>query len=510
MDDYVETPNLKLPLHNTAQSRDKEPDDVKKLREWQQQRLERRLRGDYESAVIHLSQVINNNLDSPARIAAIRMEGARRTRHSFLSFLFGPFLVSDPDRPTDLQSTLRTARHISHLLNKTDIFSGMAVRVDQARDPSADSNDIDLVFITRERGRLYLNSSTELGNNEGTASATGRIRNVFGGAETFEANIAFGTKTRRSFRASLSAPISRDLDTIAELNTYGLERDLTSFASCFEGLRGVRAVVRNGYLERGMHEFSYEGVTRHLSSLTPTASLSMREAAGFSSKSSLSYTYTMDTRHDKILGTRFDRKTSLASAPGMYLKIHNELAGLGLLGGDAKFYKGEVEAKVGLGVANGLTLSLAARSGLLWGLGGSRGTLFSDRFQIGGPVSVRGFMNNGLGPCDGSDSLGGDAYWSLGASIISDIPKKPLWPVKLHGWVDAGRLEGIDRTRPPKESLTALQSSFFQRPSISAGLGLIYKFDPIRVEVNFGLPLVSSAGERGKRGVQVGMGLEFL
>lgn len=75
-------------------------------------------------------------------------------------------------------------------------------------------------------------------------SATGRIRNVFGGAETFEANIAFGTKTRRSFRASLSAPISRDLDTIAELNTYGLERDLTSFASCFEGLRGVRAVVR--------------------------------------------------------------------------------------------------------------------------------------------------------------------------------------------------------------------------------------------------------------------------
>lgn len=110
-----------------------------------------------------------------------------------------------------------------------------------------------------------------------------------------------------------------------------------------------------------MHEFSYEGVTRHLSSLTPTASLSMREAAGFSSKSSLSYTYTMDTRHDKILGTRFDRKTSLASAPGMYLKIHNELAGLGLLGGDAKFYKGEVEAKVGLGVANGLVgLSISA------------------------------------------------------------------------------------------------------------------------------------------------------
>lgn len=97
------------------------------------------------------------------------MEGARRTRRSFLSFLFNPFLVSDPDRQNDLQNTLRTARYISHLLKKTDIFSDVAVRVEQARDSGVDVNDVDLVFTARERGRLYLNSSTEVGNNEGTA-----------------------------------------------------------------------------------------------------------------------------------------------------------------------------------------------------------------------------------------------------------------------------------------------------------------------------------------------------
>jgi len=58
MDDQVKTPSLKLPLHNSAQPRHKEPEDLEKLRQWQQQRLERRLRGDYESAVIHLSQVV--------------------------------------------------------------------------------------------------------------------------------------------------------------------------------------------------------------------------------------------------------------------------------------------------------------------------------------------------------------------------------------------------------------------------------------------------------------------
>jgi hypothetical protein len=51
-----------------------------------------------------------------------------------------------------------------------------------------------------------------------------------------------------------------------------------------------------------------------------------------------------------------------------------------------------------------------------------------------------------------ADSIGGDAYWSLGASVISDIPKKPSWPVKLHAWANAGRLEGINRSTFPYRS----------------------------------------------------------
>jgi outer membrane protein insertion porin family len=58
MDDHVEAPGLQSPLHNTAQPRDKEPDEVQRILEWQQKRIERRLRGDYESAVVHLSQLV--------------------------------------------------------------------------------------------------------------------------------------------------------------------------------------------------------------------------------------------------------------------------------------------------------------------------------------------------------------------------------------------------------------------------------------------------------------------
>jgi outer membrane protein insertion porin family len=48
------------------------------------------------------------------------------------------------------------------------------------------------------------------------------------------------------------------------------------------------------------------------------------------------------------------------------------------------------------------------------------------------------------------------------------------------------------------------------KPSISAGVGLIYRFDPIRVEMNFGVPLVASKSDGARKGLQVGMGVEFL
>lgn len=70
------------------------------------------------------------------------------------------------------------------------------------------------------------------------------MRNTFGGAETFEANVAFATKTRVSFNTSLSAPLTRNLATKGEIALFGTERDNTSYASHFEGVRGFKAVVR--------------------------------------------------------------------------------------------------------------------------------------------------------------------------------------------------------------------------------------------------------------------------
>ncbi|KAH9922450.1 surface antigen-domain-containing protein [Amylocystis lapponica] len=486
-------PPLKPPLPNSSAPRDREPDtaDVEKLRKWQEERIARKLRGEYESAVVHLAEVINGNLATPLRIASVRVEGAVRTRKSFLGSLITPLLPAaglEPD--ATLESVLHTTRHIGGVLQQTDLFQSVDARLEASRDALARAGDVDVVFRAREKGRFYLNTSTQVGNNEGGASATCRVRNAFGGAETFEASVAAATKTRVSAQASLAAPLTSSLRTRGELSVFALERDNSSYASSAEGLRGLRAVVRTGALEQGLHEVAYEAVLRHVGNLAPSASVSMREAAGQSVKSAVSHSWSRDTRDDRLLGTR-----------GAYLKFLQEFAGLG---GDASFYKTEAHTQLARSLFPGLTISFAARSGLLWSLG--RPVPFSDRFQLGGPVSVRMFRANGMGPRDGPDSLGGDMYWSAGMSLISDIPRKPHWPVKMHAFVNAGRLDALDKSKTLIDNVRGSIS----KPSISAGVGLVYKLEPVRVEVNFGVPLVASKSDGVRKGLQVGIGLDFL
>ncbi|KAI0938849.1 hypothetical protein AcV5_000440 [Taiwanofungus camphoratus] len=495
-DSELTAPPLKPPLSNSSAPRDKEPDaaDLNKLRKWQEERIARKLRGEYESAVLHLAEVVNSNLSTPLRIASIRVEGAVKTRRSFLGSIVTPFLPasSSPFAASEstLESVLHTTRHVGSLLQETDLFQSVEAKLESSRDIFAQEGDVDIVFKTREKGRFYLNTSTQVGNNEGGASATCRIRNAFGGAETFEANLAFATKTRVSYNASLTAPLTPSLKTRAELAVFGLERDNTSYASSYEGLRGLKAVVRTGTLASGMHEVAYEAVLRHISNLTPSASISMREAAGQSVKSAVSHSWVRDTRDDRLIGTR-----------GSYIKLYQEFAGLG---GDASFYKTEAHTQFARQLVPGVTISFAARTGLLWGLG--KPSLFPDRFQLGGPVSVRLFRANSMGPRDGPDSLGGDLYWSTGLSLISDIPQKSHWPIKAHAFVNAGRLDAVDKSQPLIDNVRASIS----KPSISAGVGLVYKLDPVRVEVNFGVPLVVSKSDGARKGFQVGIGLDFL
>jgi len=218
--------------------------------------------------------------------------------------------------------------------------------------------------------------------------------------------------------------------------------------------------------------------------------MSIRQQAGPSLKNSVSYSSIFDSRIEP------------RSDIGIYFKSANELATTH----SANFLKSILESQVRKDLLSGLTLSLGFRAGFLYPFGSASQVPFPDRLFLGGATDVRLFRERGLGPHDEGDALGGELMWASGLSLVGDIPRKPHWPVKWHGFINAGRLAHYNKER----SLGTQVQSALQTPSVSAGLGLIYKFDWMRVEVNFGAPLAQSRGEKSRRGFQLGVGLEFL
>ena len=64
---------------------------------------------------------------------------------------------------------MRKTKDIKNLLEETDLFTQVEAVIDRSRDALAHPDDVDVVFLTREKGRYFLNTSAQVGNNEGGA-----------------------------------------------------------------------------------------------------------------------------------------------------------------------------------------------------------------------------------------------------------------------------------------------------------------------------------------------------
>ncbi|CAE6443997.1 unnamed protein product [Rhizoctonia solani] len=477
-------------------ARQSDLDNLDKLRRWQEERLGRKLRSEYESYVRNLTELIHDSADSPARITSVIIDGTPNTRTSFLASIVNKYIPTTGMTRTlapheTLLNALHTSRHITAALDSIGIFASVTPTLEASSSPYAAPYDYALHFRVRERGRFFLKTSTDVGsNNDGSASITARIRNAFGGAESVEGALAFGNKTTRSGNLRCEWPVivgtgelspNGDGSVRGEIGLFGLERDETWYASIREGVKGFRACLR--YLCVSLQDTL-------LNLLYPTHSLG-----------------TLETPHCKgPVGPIYGISRHVSAIKRYYLyslfKRSQEFAGLG---GDATFFKTESDSRYSRALWGGYTISLSARTGFLYPLYG-RPSLFNDRFQLGGPTSLRMFRPNEMGPRDKSDSVGGDMYWAVGASIIGPLPRKPDWPLKTHLFVNAGRLDTYDTGKSSMEQMARSLTT----PSISVGLGFVYMLNPVRVELNFGVPIAASVSDGVRKGIQVGIGMDFL
>lgn len=353
---------------------------------------------------------------------------------------------------------------------------------------------------------------------------------MFGGAEQLSVNASAGTRTRSAYSAALSAPVKSNPDF--RLSVEGMSSDTQkSWASHEEVSKG--GTVRAAWLSpaRDLHNLAYSGTWRQITGLSAAASPTVRADAGDSMKSAITYTFTRERRDNPML-----------PQSGYLVKAITELAGVGPLRGDVAFSKSEVEVGGALPVSlpginsarTGISIGGGLRFGILYPLplGWSPRneiipSLINDRFQLGGPTDVRGFKIGGLGPRDGSDSVGGDVFAAGSVNMLLPLPKTGAdSPLRLQLFANGGRLVALEhkgRAREKESKGLAMSSAAVRSgvtralgelanglPSMAAGFGLVYAHPVARFELNFSLPLVLRRGEQGRKGLSVGVGINFL
>ncbi|WP_459697654.1 outer membrane protein assembly factor BamA [Acidisoma sp. C75] len=193
--------------------------------------------------------------------------------------------------------------------------------------------------------------------------------------------------------------------------------------------------VRTGY---AFNDFlsqteSYSLVDRNVYNVASTASLYVKNEAGWSLLSQIGQTITLD-----------HRDSTLDPHKGYILRLSTDLAGLG---GTSDFVRVKLDGAyyVPLDYFTGnsnWTLEFRAGAGYLYRYGGNYYLI--DNFFLGGD-NMRGFQQGGAGPHDiaTGDSLGGDTLATGTVSLHFPLPISPDIGLTGRVFTDIGTLFGV-------------------------------------------------------------------
>jgi outer membrane protein assembly factor BamA len=224
------------------------------------------------------------------------------------------------------------------------------------------------------------------------------------------------------------------------------------------------------------------------------------------SGTSLKHSLTWEARTN---GTFCDDRVQPTAGLDWYSKM--ELAGPP---GDVGYAKAQGGAAVHLPlIKNGiLALHGTCSGGYLKPIsysGACRPATIGDRFFVGGPMQLRGFLPAGIGPrtksggstSPGGDSLGGTMYYT--ASVAASISPPGIlrdYGVRLFGFANAGTLVGTTDGIPLQAIVNSTRTSVGGGVTASTPMG--------RMEATYAWPIRHGPRD-ARRNLQFGFGFNF-
>ncbi|KAK3705340.1 hypothetical protein RRG08_033306 [Elysia crispata] len=429
------------------------------------------------------------NIDKlPVRVQRIVVDGLTRTKDDIVIKEIKPLLNA---------KTFDELVHLSYnakvKMERLGLFKNVVIAIDVSKDHR--ENGYEVLFEVQEFRRVDGGIHTSITNNDGSLDFQVKMPNILGRGERFSLDYTVGTKRTHGYGAYFKKPLNNNPDIFFGTTAYQFygEYPWSGYKQTDRGL----AFDLTFPTILGSHNIQWEGVWRDLRALTRDTSFSVREQAGHSLKSSLKHTFTIDTRDNLVLPTA-----------GMLWRTSQEYAGLG---GNVEFAKQDGMFQWNTSLPLDAIFQMSLAGGLMRTLDPNASVSISDRFFLGGPLTLRGFNLKGCGPHSHDNALGAESYWLAAAHLYSPLPFRPgkgrfgeLF--KTHFFINAGNLCNLDFN-----NLGASFQDFATNMRWSYGCGVVLCMGRIaRLELNYVVPMRVQKGDKANPGLQFGIGIQFL
>ena len=408
-----------------------------------------------------------------ARVDKITIDGLKKTKDNLMVNM----LQNKFKNIHNFQDLLVEAYEFRERLSGLGVFNRIEITIDTNR-ADATSTGYEIIYKVEEKGPLQGKISTMIDNNDGSLVLKSDLLNILGGAEKLSAEYQVSKNSQKGVNVEFKAPIRpwtyyNPIFTSAVYQNSG-ERPWSGF---HQTDRGVHVDLSLNSFADINHNFRWAGIWREIKVFGP--SFQIREQSGHSLKSSIYHTMTIDRRE-------------LSPYLDYIVKLNQEYAGLG---GDTSFIKQEFLVSNRMPLIGNISVEGSLKAGIINSSCG-----IADRFFLGGPMNLRGFKMNGVGPHSEGNALGASTYWITGLHLYAPLPFKnssESW-LKTHFFLNAGNIGNF----PFKGDHVKYFNNMVNRVRLSVGFGFVVSFPNfVRLELNYCFPLQHQPGRSEERRV---------
>lgn len=436
-------------------------------------------------------------------VTSLKIQGATRTNADLLNAVIHPVMSTGGS----FEGVIEDVSKAVDRLRTTNCFKSVDAYLD-----TTPAGDASVLFTVSEKSLYQLHTGTTLqtsGDREASLEGSFLWRNLRGHADTLKASVgwvadatspSFSSFPSTSWDIEYVRPFVAGLDTSLVNSLRGTLNNHTESSSYSLYTRKAESS-----LFTPIGSFSFFSAWRQVANVDLDASPVIVEDAGHSWKTALQHTIDTDSRDHGPMPTS-----------GLYARLQQEIT---IPLGDISLSRFDASTQFHLPFGGGPVLSLAGRTGAVFSQARTR---LPDRLFLGGPNSLRGFCPRGVGPRDGKDAVGGDAYYALTAMFSLPLPAasllSQLFRARFHLFATAGDVAEMDMVRQGLRGLRDVAvravpkkawEGIAQSARVAVGLGVALETAVGRVEVNYCHALRSATTDEPKAGIQIGISESF-